>query len=100
MAGTLPDLEQRKKARVRARTIAVEAKGLGDNSQLLQLMLEQPEDGGTEVAFSDSKEVDTAMKEAEADFSRGDLDKAREGYMRALLMDPSNYNAALFIGDV
>jgi tetratricopeptide (TPR) repeat protein len=99
-AGTLPDPSQRKKARARARTIAIEAKGLGDNSQLLQLMLEQPEDGGTEVAFSDSKEVDAAMKEAEADFSGGDLDKARESYMRALLMDPSNYNAALFIGDV
>ena len=99
-AGTLPDPQQRKSVRARARTIAVEAKGLGDNSQLLQLMLEQPEDGGSEVAFSDSKEVDTAMKAAEADFSRGELDKAREGYMRALLMDPNNYNAALFIGDV
>lgn len=99
-AGTLPDPQQRKRVRARARTIAVEAKGLGDNSQLLQLMLEQPEDGGSEVAFSDSKEVDTAMKTAEADFSRGEFDKAREGYMRALLMDPNNYDAALFIGDV
>lgn len=99
-AGTLPDPQQRKSVRARARKIAVEAKALGDNSQLLQLMLEQPEDGGSEVAFSDSKEVDTAMKAAEADFSRGELDKAREGYMRALLMDPNNYDAALFIGDV
>ena len=99
-AGTLSDPQQRKSVRARARTIAVEAKGLGDNSQLLQLMLEQPEDGGSELAFSDSKEVDTAMKGAEADFSRGELDKAREGYMRALLMDPNNYDAALFIGDV
>jgi tetratricopeptide (TPR) repeat protein len=99
-AGTLPDPQQRKSVRARARTIAVEAKGLGDNSQLLQLMLEQPADGGSEVAFSDSKEVDTAMKAAEADFSRGELDKAREGYMGALLMDPNNYEAALFIGDV
>lgn len=99
-AGTLPDPQQRKRVRARARTIAVEAKGLGDNSQLLQLMLEQPEDGGAEVAFSDNKEVDAAMKAAEADFSRGDFDKAREGYMRALLMDPNNYDAALFVGDV
>ncbi len=99
-AGTLPDPQQRKKVRARARTIAVQAKDLGDNSQLLQLMLEQPEDGGSDVAFSDSKEVDAAMRAAEADFSRGELDKAREGYMRALLMDANNYNAALFIGDV
>ena len=99
-AGTLPDPQQRKRVRARARKVAVEAKDLGDNSQLLQLMLEQPEDGGSETAFSDSKEVDSAMKAAEADFSRGELDKAREGYMRALLMDPNNYAAALFIGDV
>ncbi len=99
-ATTLPDLEQRKKVRARARTIAVEAKDLGDNSQLLQLMLEQPEDGGLDVKFSDRKEIDDAMKAAEADFSRGDMDKAREGYLRALLLDPNNYEAALFIGDV
>ncbi|MGO9863999.1 MAG: tetratricopeptide repeat protein [Terriglobales bacterium] len=99
-AATLPDPEQRKSVRARARKIAVEAKGLGDNTQLLQLMLEQPEDGGSDVTFSDSKEVDSAMKAAEADFSRGDLDKAREGYMRVLTMDPNNYDAALFTGDV
>jgi tetratricopeptide (TPR) repeat protein len=99
-AGTLPDPQTRKNARARARKIAVDAQGLGDNSQLLHLMIEPPEDGGSETAFSDSKEVDAAMKTAEADFSRGELDKAREGYMRALLMDPNNYDAALFTGDV
>lgn len=99
-AATLPDPQQRKNARARARKIAVEAQGLGDNSQILQLMLEQPEDGGSEAAFSESKEVDAVMKAAEADFSRGELDKAREGYMRVMLMDPSNYEAALFTGDV
>jgi tetratricopeptide (TPR) repeat protein len=99
-AATLPDPQQRKSVRARARKVAVEAKGLGDNSQLVQLMLEQPEDGGSDVTFSDSKEVDSAMKAAEADFSRGDLDKAREEYMRVLLMDPKNYAAALFTGDV
>ncbi len=99
-AATLPDLEQRKKVRAHARTIAVQAKDLGDNSQLLQLMLEQPEDGGLEVKYSDRKEVDEAMKAAEADFARGDMDKARESYLRVLLMDPNHYDAALFIGDV
>jgi tetratricopeptide (TPR) repeat protein len=72
---------------------------LGDNSQLLASMLEQPEDGSI-AKFSDRKEVDEAIKTAEADFARGDLDKAREGYLRALLLDPSNYDAALFVGDV
>jgi len=99
-SATLPDLDQRKRVRARARTIAVKAKDLGDNSQLLQLMLEQPEDGGSDVKFSDRREVDEAMKTAEADFVRGEMDKARQGYLRVLLMDPNNYDAALFIGDV
>jgi tetratricopeptide (TPR) repeat protein len=98
-AATLSDVEARKKARVRARTIALQAKELGDNSQILQTMLETPEDG-SEAKFSDRKEVDDAMKVAEGDFARGDLDKAREGYLRVLLLEPGNYNAALFIGDV
>ncbi len=98
-SGTLPDPEERKKARIRARMIAVEAKNLGDTSQLLQVLLDLPE-AGFEATFSDRKEVNEAMKAAEADFSRGDLDKAREGYLRALALDPTNYDAALFIGDV
>jgi len=98
-ASTLSDPELRKKARARARKIGFEAKQLGDNSNLLQVVLEVPEDGA-EPAFSNRKEVDDAMKAAEADFSRGDLDKARQGYLQALLLDPGNYEAALFIGDV
>jgi len=98
-AATLTDPELRKKARVRARNIALQAKQLGDNSDLLKIMMDIPEDG-SQPAFSDRKEVDDAMKAGEADFVRGDFDKAREGYLRALLLDPKNYNAALFIGDV
>ncbi|HEV7217679.1 MAG TPA: tetratricopeptide repeat protein, partial [Terriglobales bacterium] len=98
-SGTLSDPGERKKARVRARMIAVEAKNLGDTSQLVQVLLDLPE-AGFEATFSDRKEVNEAMKAAEADFSRGDLDKAREGYLRALALDPMNYDAALFIGDV
>lgn len=98
-AATLSDADLRKKARVRARAIALEAQKLGDNSSLLQVVLSAPADG-SESAFSDRKEVDDTMKEAEADFVRGDLDKARTGYIRALLLDPQNYAAALFIGDV
>jgi tetratricopeptide (TPR) repeat protein len=96
---TFSDPELRKKARVRARNIALEAKKLGDNSQILQVILDLPEDG-SEPNFSDRREVDDTMKAAEADFVRGDFDKARAGYERALLLDPKNYDAALFIGDV
>lgn len=98
-AVTLTDPEQRKKVRVHARTVALEAKQLGDNSQLVQMLLDIPEDG-TEPKFSSREDVDQAMKGAEADFARGDFDKAREGYLRVMLVDPNNYDAALFTGDV
>lgn len=98
-AATLSDPELRRKARVRARTIALQAKPLGGTSSILQVVLSLPEDG-SEPSFSDRKEVDDVMRAAEADFVRGEFDKAREGYIHALLLDPKNYDAALFIGDV
>jgi len=97
---TLPDADLRKKSRVRARGFLIKAQQLGDNSNLLQALLGMiPEDGGDDT-FSPNKEVNDSMQQAEADFSRGDFDKAREGYLRALLLDPKNYDAALFMGDV
>jgi tetratricopeptide (TPR) repeat protein len=99
-AQTLPDADQRKKTRALARTRLMKAKELGDNSNLLQSVLPNiPEDGG-ERSFSTSKQVDDIMQHAEADFSRGDYDKAKDGYLQALLLEPKNYDAALFMGDV
>ena len=98
-AATLPDAETRKKARARGRQIALKAKELGDNSPILQIVLEIPEDG-SEPTFSERKEVDEAMRSAEASFAQGDLEEARKGYLHALLLDPNNYEATLFIGDV
>ena len=97
---TLTDAVLRKKARARARTFLIKAKELGDTSNLMQTLLGMiPEDGG-EIPFSPRKEVNDAMQQAEADFVRGDFDKARDGYLRVLLLDPKNYDAALFISDV
>lgn len=98
-ASTLADPDLRKKTRIRARTIALQAKQLGDTSSLLQAVLELPEDG-SQPPFSNRKEVDDAMKAAEADFVRGNFDKARDGYLQVLILDPKNYEAALFMGDV
>jgi tetratricopeptide (TPR) repeat protein len=97
---TLTDPDLRKKARLRARSFLLKAKELGDNSNLLQTLLGMLPEDGSQSPFSPRKEVNDAMQEAEADFSRGDLDKARDGYLHALLLDPKNYEAALFIGDV
>jgi hypothetical protein len=98
-AQTLEDPELRKKARARARTILLKAKDLGDNSNLLQTLLAGlPEDGGS-LTYSPREEVNAAMQRAEADFARGDLDKAISGYIQASLLDPNLYEAALFTGD-
>src|SRR5258708_12295586 len=98
-ASTLSDPELRKKARARARKIGFEAKQLGDNSNLLQVVLEVPDDGA-ESAFSNRKDVDDATKAAEATFPPAALDKPPHAYPQALLLDPGNYEAALFISDV
>ena len=98
-AQTLSNVELRKKARIRARSILLKAQALGDNSDLLQTLVRQIPEDGSISAFSDKKEIDEAMQNAEADFARGNLDKARQGYMRAYLLDPKQYYAALFIGD-
>jgi tetratricopeptide (TPR) repeat protein len=99
-SATLPDADQRKKTRALARARLMKAKELGDNSNLLQSVLPNiPVDGG-EGSFSASKEVNDVMQHAEADFSRGDYDKAKDGYLQALLLEPKNYDAALFMGDV
>jgi tetratricopeptide (TPR) repeat protein len=98
-ADTLADPDLRKKARARAYTILIKAQGLGDNSDLLQTLLRSLPSDGSFTTFSQKKDVDAAMQQAEADFARGDVDKAREGYMRAYLLDPKQYYAALFMGD-
>ena len=96
---TLRDPEARKRARIQARALGLEAQKAGDQSDLVQTLVAIPEDG-SEVKFSERADVNDAMKAAEADFARGDLDKAREGYKRVLELDPKNYDATLFMGDV
>jgi tetratricopeptide (TPR) repeat protein len=98
-AQTLPGTDQRKKARVRARTILLKAQALGDNSDLLLTLLRGLPEDGSFSSFSDKKEVDDAMQQAEAAFAKGDLEKARQGYTKAFLLDGKQYYAALFIGD-
>ena len=96
---TLDDPESRKKARARARTILLKARDLGDNSNLLQTLLAGLPEGGGNLSYSPRQEVNAAMQRAEADFARGDLDKAIDGYIQASLLDPNLYEAALFTGD-
>lgn len=96
---TIKDPAARKQARQRARELAVQAKELGDNSNLLQVLLDVPADGG-EIKFSNSNEVEKLMREGEAAFVQGDFKKAIAAYEMALQSDPKQYEAALFLGDV
>jgi tetratricopeptide (TPR) repeat protein len=96
---TLKNPNQRQQARLHARALGFEAKEQGDQGELLEILLSIPEDG-SDLKFSDRKDVDDAMKAAEADRARGDLEKAREGYLHVLELDPKNYDATVYVGDV
>lgn len=93
--------EERKSARKRGRALLVQAQKLGANSTMVTALIEGiAPDGGDDGSFSSKKEVDEAMKEGEAAFAKGEFPKALESYQRALLLDPTLYEAALYIGDV
>ena len=96
-AATLADQNAAAKERVRARQLLLKAKSLGQNSTLVDNMLQTiPEDG---VVKYENTPVDQAMKAAEAAFSRRDFDEAIRNYKKILEYDPKNYGAVLFIGD-
>jgi tetratricopeptide (TPR) repeat protein len=96
-AASLDDQEASTRERLRARQVLLKAKKLGQNSGLLENLLQMiPEDG---VMKYDNTPADQAMKAAEAAFSRRDFDAAIENYSKVLKYDPKNYEAVLFIGD-
>jgi len=85
--------------RRRARQIAEQAKSMGPPSNLLKIVLEVPEDGSI-PPLAGSPDVEAAMQAAEAAFVQGDFNKALDGYAKVLSLDPGNYSAMLFSGDV
>jgi len=85
--------------RERAKKLLLEAKAAGDNSNLLQIMLEKlstPFAASTGMQKSPGAE---SMLKAEKAFSNGNLKKALELYKEASEADPKLYEAALFAGD-
>jgi tetratricopeptide (TPR) repeat protein len=98
-SATLTNPAERKQERARARKLAEQAKAAGDNSALLKVVLEIPEDGG-DMAFAGNAAVQAAMQEGEAAFAKGEMDAAIVAYGRALALDPHQYDAAVFTGDV
>jgi tetratricopeptide (TPR) repeat protein len=96
---TLTNTQERKAARRQARALGLEAKKLGDEGELLQALLSIPEDG-SDLKFSERADVDEAMKAAEASRAKGNLDDAKKGYLHVLELDPKNYDATVYVGDV
>jgi tetratricopeptide (TPR) repeat protein len=86
--------------RLRARKAFVRSKELGNTEQLDEAMIESIPLDGSEPAFSGNAEVNRLMNEAEAAFSAGQMDVALQKYQAAFKLDPKNYEAALFSGDV
>jgi tetratricopeptide (TPR) repeat protein len=93
------DPAERRSMRLKAREVLLRAKELGDDSELLQMVLSALPEDGSELPFSGRKEVEAIMRRAEAAFGRGEMEKAREGYLEALVLEPKQYEAAVFIGD-
>jgi len=86
----IKDPERRKQQRLRARALLLHAKELGDNSNLLQILLEAIPPNGTETSFSSDAMVEQIMRQAESAYESGDLGKALDGYTQTLVLDPSS----------
>jgi tetratricopeptide (TPR) repeat protein len=84
--------------RARAKQLLLQAQAGGDNSNLVQILLEQMSQGeqtGPGAPPAGQEWVD----KGEAAFSKGDLPGALGFYKKALEVNPNNYGAALFAGD-
>lgn len=99
-ATTNKDKEAAKRDFKRARELAERAQKLGDNSELVQMLLARiPADG----QLADEKPrtpAQEALYAGESAFTSGEMEKAIAEYERALQLDPKLYEAPLFIGDV
>jgi len=90
-----------KQLRIRARAEYVKAKELGTDYTNIDAVINGiPVDGSPGSDFSKNATAEKVMEEAEAAFSRGNLDEAFKLYQKALAIDPKLYHAALFSGDV
>lgn len=90
----------RQKMRDRAKSILLKSVSLGDKSNLTRMTLDAlAAPDASQIPFSNIKAAEAAIREGEAAFVRGDMDKAIAAYKRALESDPRLYDAALYAGD-
>lgn len=95
------DAAERKQLRIRARNAFLKSKELGKPASEVDGFIQGIQaDGSDPGAFSDDPESNAATEAGEKAFTSGKLDEALEHYKRALTLDPKNYHAALFAGDM
>ena len=99
-AETQTEPEKRKADRLYARKELLRARELGDTSDLCRVLLAGIPEDGSDIPYSENKEVEAVMSRGEAAFARGDFDHAIQEYSRALEMDPKLYLAAVYVGDM
>jgi tetratricopeptide (TPR) repeat protein len=100
-AATLPTQAERKAERARARQLAVEAWERGDHRSFLRTTIEwMPPDGGTGEDVVADPAARQRFVEGQAAFARQDYAAAAAAYRDVLAIEPANYLAALFLGDV
>jgi len=91
-----PEGERRDQLIIRARQEAERAGKLGSKSTMLPQVLARL--NSDEVHRPDPEQQQ--LREAEAAFTRGDLDTALAGYKAVAASDPASYHAHLYAGDV
>ncbi len=96
------DIELRKKAGLKARAYLLRSQQLGADNALLRNMLADIAPDGTidSIKFSNNVEADKILHTAEEAFAGGDFKSALDNYAKALALDPTLYEAALYTGDI
>jgi tetratricopeptide (TPR) repeat protein len=89
----LPEGAERTAVFERATREAERAKALGDDSNLLHIVLDR-------VQQPIGKPQEATLQAAEAAFGRGEYSTALAGYQDIALRDPTSYEARLYAGDV
>lgn len=97
--------EKAQPLRKRARALAARARQLGDESPYVDTVLRSVREDGTVAPrpaprFSTDPTVQQAIVDGEGAFERGEMDAALRSYARALELEPRNYWATLWTGDV
>jgi tetratricopeptide (TPR) repeat protein len=100
-AKNVKDKEEARQLIIKSRQAFIKSKQLGNQDKLVDALITSlPADGLMSGQFSKNEEAENAMNEAEAVFTQGKYDEALALYQKALKLDPTIYEAALFSGDM